>query len=74
LFPSGLDTDACLGYSISGATESKVLDAQAGTEKVGPGGHYPQEKHMVRHVPGELWMPSFLTRQHHDGEAELTSE
>jgi trimethylamine--corrinoid protein Co-methyltransferase len=35
-------------------------------EKVGPGGHYLQEKHTVRHMRNELWMPSLLTRQHRD--------
>jgi trimethylamine--corrinoid protein Co-methyltransferase len=35
-------------------------------EKVGPGGHYLQEKHTVRHMRNEVWMPSLLTRQHRD--------
>ena len=35
-------------------------------EKVGPGGHYLQEKHTVRHMRDELWMPGLLTRQHRD--------
>jgi trimethylamine--corrinoid protein Co-methyltransferase len=35
-------------------------------EKVGPGGHYLQEKHTVRHMRDELWMPDLLTRQHRD--------
>jgi trimethylamine--corrinoid protein Co-methyltransferase len=35
-------------------------------EKVGPGGHYLQEKHTVRHMRDELWMPQLLTRQHRD--------
>ena len=35
-------------------------------EKVGPGGHYLQEKHTVRHMRNELWMPGLLTRQHRD--------
>ena len=35
-------------------------------EKVGPGGHFLQEKHTVRHMRKELWMPSLLTRQHRD--------
>ncbi len=33
-------------------------------EKVGPGGHFLQEDHTVRHFRRELWMPSLLTRQH----------
>jgi trimethylamine--corrinoid protein Co-methyltransferase len=35
-------------------------------EKVGPGGHYLQERHTVRHMREELWMPQLLTRQHRD--------
>lgn len=35
-------------------------------EKVGPGGHFLQEDHTVRHFREELWMPSLLTRQHYD--------
>jgi trimethylamine--corrinoid protein Co-methyltransferase len=35
-------------------------------EKVGPGGHFLQEKHTVRHMRDELWMPGLLTRQHRD--------
>jgi trimethylamine--corrinoid protein Co-methyltransferase len=35
-------------------------------EKVGPGGHFLQEKHTVRHMRDELWMPRLLTRQHRD--------
>jgi trimethylamine--corrinoid protein Co-methyltransferase len=35
-------------------------------EKVGPGGHYLQEKHTVRHMRDELWMPGLLTRQHRE--------
>jgi trimethylamine--corrinoid protein Co-methyltransferase len=35
-------------------------------EKVGPGGHFLQQKHTVRHMRDELWMPSLLARQHHD--------
>lgn len=35
-------------------------------EKVGPGGHYLQERHTVRHMRDELWMPGLLTRQHRD--------
>ena len=35
-------------------------------EKVGPGGHFLQEKHTVRHMRSELWMPELLARQHRD--------
>jgi trimethylamine--corrinoid protein Co-methyltransferase len=35
-------------------------------EQVGPGGHYLQEKHTVRHLRNELWMPRLLTRQHRE--------
>jgi trimethylamine--corrinoid protein Co-methyltransferase len=35
-------------------------------EKVGPGGHFLQEKHTVRHMRNELWMPQLLARQHRD--------
>jgi trimethylamine--corrinoid protein Co-methyltransferase len=35
-------------------------------DKVGPGGHYLQEKHTVRHMRSELWMPELLARQHRD--------
>ncbi|MFN2245102.1 MAG: trimethylamine methyltransferase family protein [Anaerolineae bacterium] len=34
--------------------------------KVGPGGHYLQERHTVRHMRDELWTPKLLTRQHRD--------
>jgi trimethylamine--corrinoid protein Co-methyltransferase len=33
-------------------------------EEVGPGGHYLQETHTVRHLREELWMPALMTRQH----------
>jgi trimethylamine--corrinoid protein Co-methyltransferase len=35
-------------------------------EGVGPGGHYLQEKHTVRHMRQELWMPELMARQHRD--------
>jgi len=35
-------------------------------EQVGPGGHFLQEKHTVRHMRNELWMPELLARQHRD--------
>jgi trimethylamine--corrinoid protein Co-methyltransferase len=40
--------------------------ARAVIEKVGPGGHYLQEKHTVRHMRDELWMPGLMTRHHRD--------
>ena len=33
-------------------------------EKVGPGGHYLQERHTVSHLRKELWMPALMTREH----------
>jgi trimethylamine--corrinoid protein Co-methyltransferase len=35
-------------------------------ENVGPGGHFLQEDHTVRHFRNELWMPTLLTREHRD--------
>jgi trimethylamine--corrinoid protein Co-methyltransferase len=35
-------------------------------EEVGPGGHFLQERHTVRHMRNELWMPELLARQHRD--------
>jgi trimethylamine--corrinoid protein Co-methyltransferase len=35
-------------------------------ESVGPGGHYLQEPHTVRHMRQELWFPQLLTRQHRE--------
>jgi trimethylamine--corrinoid protein Co-methyltransferase len=35
-------------------------------EGVGPGGHYLQERHTVRHMRSELWMPALLTRDHRE--------
>jgi trimethylamine--corrinoid protein Co-methyltransferase len=37
--------------------------ARGVVEAVGPGGHFLQEKHTVRHFRQELWNPSLLTRQ-----------
>jgi trimethylamine--corrinoid protein Co-methyltransferase len=37
--------------------------ARGVVESVGPGGHFLQEKHTVRHFRQELWHPSLLTRQ-----------
>jgi trimethylamine--corrinoid protein Co-methyltransferase len=38
--------------------------ARSVIEQVGPGGHYLQEDHTLRHFRKELWMPKLLTRQH----------
>ncbi len=35
-------------------------------EDVGPGGHFLQEDHTVRHFRDELWMPELLARQHRE--------
>jgi trimethylamine--corrinoid protein Co-methyltransferase len=35
-------------------------------EKVGPGGHFLQDDHTLRHFKQELWMPRLLTRQHYE--------
>jgi trimethylamine--corrinoid protein Co-methyltransferase len=48
---------------IEVSTETLARDI---IEKVGPGGHFLQEKHTVRHLREELWMPGLLTRQHRD--------
>jgi trimethylamine--corrinoid protein Co-methyltransferase len=37
--------------------------ARGVVEEVGPGGHFLQERHTVRHFRHELWHPSLLTRQ-----------
>jgi trimethylamine--corrinoid protein Co-methyltransferase len=37
--------------------------ARAVVEKVGPGGHFLQEKHTVRNFRHQLWHPSLLARQ-----------
>ncbi len=47
--------------------------------KVGPGGHFLEEKHTLRHFRKELWMPSLLTRNHYtkwvrEGSKDLTSQ
>jgi trimethylamine--corrinoid protein Co-methyltransferase len=51
---------------IEGIRVDRETLARDVIEKVGPGGHYLQEKHTVRHMRDELWMPSLLTRQHRD--------
>jgi trimethylamine--corrinoid protein Co-methyltransferase len=38
--------------------------ARALVEEVGPGGHFLQERHTVRHFRNELWAPALLTREH----------
>jgi trimethylamine--corrinoid protein Co-methyltransferase len=49
------------GIQVSAETLARSL-----IEKVGPGGHFLQEKHTLRHFRTELWMPNLLTRQHYD--------
>jgi trimethylamine--corrinoid protein Co-methyltransferase len=51
---------------IEGIRVDRETLARDVIEKVGPGGHYLQEKHTVRHMRDELWMPGLLTRQHRD--------
>ena len=51
---------------IRGIEVSAETLARDVIEKVGPGGHYLQEKHTVRHLRNELWMPGLLTRQHRE--------
>ena len=40
--------------------------ARSVIEQVGPGGHYLEEKHTLRHFRKELWAPKLLTRQRYD--------
>jgi trimethylamine--corrinoid protein Co-methyltransferase len=49
------------GIEVSAETLARSI-----IEKVGPGGHFLQEKHTLRHFREELWMPGLLTRQHYD--------
>ena len=51
---------------IEGVRVDAETLARGVIEKVGPGGHFLQEDHTVRHFRGELWMPGLLTRQHRD--------
>jgi trimethylamine--corrinoid protein Co-methyltransferase len=51
---------------IRGIEVSAETLARDVIEKVGPGGHFLQEKHTVRHMRNELWMPALLARQHRD--------
>jgi trimethylamine--corrinoid protein Co-methyltransferase len=51
---------------IEGIRISSETLARDVIEKVGPGGHYLQEKHTVRHMRDELWIPQLLTRQHRE--------
>jgi trimethylamine--corrinoid protein Co-methyltransferase len=48
---------------IEVSTETLARDV---IEEVGPGGHFLQEMHTVRHMRNELWMPGLLARQHRD--------
>jgi trimethylamine--corrinoid protein Co-methyltransferase len=49
------------GMEVTAETLARGL-----VEKVGPGGHFLQEKHTARHFRQELWAPTLLTRQHRD--------
>jgi trimethylamine--corrinoid protein Co-methyltransferase len=50
---------------IRGVEVNAETLARGVIEKVGPGGHFLQEDHTLRHFRRELWMPSLLTRQHY---------
>ncbi len=49
---------------IRGVDVNAEMLARSVIEEVGPGGHFLQEDHTLRHFRQELWMPSLLTRQH----------
>jgi len=51
---------------IRGLEVSAETLARGVIEEVGPGGHFLQEKHTVRHMRNELWMPELLARQHRE--------
>jgi trimethylamine--corrinoid protein Co-methyltransferase len=51
---------------IRGIEVSRETLARGVIESVGPGGHFLQERHTVRHMRNELWMPGLLARQHRD--------
>jgi len=53
-------------HFIQGIRVDRETLARDVIEKVGPGGHYLQERHTVRHMRDELWAPKLLTRQHRD--------
>ncbi len=49
------------GIEVSAETLAREL-----VTKIGPGGHFLEEKHTLRHFRNELWMPELLTREHRD--------
>jgi trimethylamine--corrinoid protein Co-methyltransferase len=51
---------------IRGITVNADTLARDVIEEVGPGGHFLQQEHTLRHFRRELWMPGLLTRQHYD--------
>jgi trimethylamine--corrinoid protein Co-methyltransferase len=51
---------------IEGIRVDRETLAREVIEKVGPGGHFLQEDHTVRHFRNELWMPKLLVRQHRE--------
>jgi trimethylamine--corrinoid protein Co-methyltransferase len=50
---------------IRGVEVNAEMLARGVIENVGPGGHFLQEDHTLRHFRQELWRPSLLTRQHY---------
>jgi trimethylamine--corrinoid protein Co-methyltransferase len=61
--------DEVIGMSkrfIRGIEVTAETLARSVLERVGPGGHFLQEEHTLRHFRDELWMPGLLTRQHYD--------
>jgi len=63
-----------MGDEVIGMTKRFIQGIQVNTEtlardvveQVGPGGHFLQADHTLRHFRQELWMPGLLTRQHYD--------
>lgn len=47
------------GIEVNAETLARAL-----VEEIGPGGHFLQERHTVRHFRNELWAPALLTREH----------
>jgi trimethylamine--corrinoid protein Co-methyltransferase len=63
-----------MGNEVIGMTKRFIQGVEVNAEtlardlvaKVGPGGHFLEERHTLRHFKRELWMPELLTRQHYD--------
>jgi trimethylamine--corrinoid protein Co-methyltransferase len=47
---------------IRGIEVNREALARELIEKVGPGGHFLEEKHTLEHFKNELWMPGLMTR------------